>query len=302
MIAMKNAGVDIEKYTAFEIDEYAVSVATKNFPEIDERGDVFEADFSEFYGYDFLIGGSPCTSWSIAQKHDRRETKAHGLGWELFQQYVKALNTVKPKFFIYENNKSMSDDIKKSISEAFGFDPVCINSALVSAQIRKRLYWIGRRNCDGSYSKIDVRQPEDKGILLKDVLTNAIAMTKKSYCITATEFKGQNLRGFLTKHRRTLVAETITDMSVYGRVNTHKVSNGYVTIGDDTYPVTIDDGFYKVRKLSVDECKRLQTVPEWYDFSGVSDTQAYKMLGNGWTCDVITHLIKACLNEDNAHV
>lgn len=131
---------------------------------------MFEGDFKEYKDFDYLIGGSPCTYWSIAQSPDRRETTASGLGWELFSQYVRALNEAKPKYFLYENNKSMSKDIYKSISDTFGFEPICINSALVSAQNRQRLYWVGKRSSDGTYSKVDIKQPKDRGILLRDIL------------------------------------------------------------------------------------------------------------------------------------
>lgn len=139
MLAMMEAGVKVGRYVAYEIDKYAVQTSSHNFPEIEHRGDVFKADFTEFEGFDWLVGGSPCTYWSIAQKNNR-ETEASGLGWELFCQYVRALKEVKPKFFIYENNKSMAKAIRQSITETFGFEPICINSALVSAQNRQRLY------------------------------------------------------------------------------------------------------------------------------------------------------------------
>jgi DNA (cytosine-5)-methyltransferase 3A len=168
-IAFMLEEIPIDRYVAYEIDSYAVKTAVHNFPDIEQRGDVFDGDFTEFEGFDWLIGGSPCTYWSIAQKNNR-ETEASGLGWELYCQYTRALREAKPKFFIYENNKSMSKAIRDSITEAFGFEPVCINSALVSAQNRQRLYWVGRRNDDGTYSKVDVPQPEDRGILLKDIL------------------------------------------------------------------------------------------------------------------------------------
>ncbi len=161
MLAMQAAGIPVDRYVAYEYDEktanpkkgrpygFAALTASHNFPMIEQRGDVFEADFTEFLGFDWLIGGSPCTYWSIAQKNGR-ETKASGMGWELFQQYVRALHEAKPRFFIYENNKSMSNAIRESITEAFGFEPVLINSALVSAQNRQRLYWVGRRHiCKG---------------------------------------------------------------------------------------------------------------------------------------------------------
>ena len=169
MLAMKSAGIEIEKYTAFEIDKYATETACHNFPIIEERGDVFAADFTEFEGVDFLVGGSPCTYWSIAQTKNR-ETVASGMGWELFSQYVRALREAKPRYFLYENNKSMSADIRASITATFGFEPICINSALVSAQNRQRLYWCGIRQADGSYIKAEIEQPADRGILLKDIL------------------------------------------------------------------------------------------------------------------------------------
>ena len=172
MIAMQNAGVQVDRYVAYEIDKYAVKTSKHNFPMIEQMGDVFTADFTQYHGFDFLIGGSPCTYWSIAQKNNR-ETEASGLGWELFSQYVRALHEAKPKYFIYENNKSMAKAIRDSIRETFGFEEICINSSLVSAQNRQRYYWVGKRNKDGTYSKVDVQQPQDRGLLLKDVLDGA---------------------------------------------------------------------------------------------------------------------------------
>ena len=169
MLAMQKAGVEVDEYTAYEIDKYAIQTATHNFPQISEHGDVFQADFTQYKGVDLIVGGSPCTYWSIAQKNNR-ETEASGIGWELFSQYVRAVKEAAPRFFIYENNKSMSDAIRKSITQTFGFEPVCINSALVSAQNRQRLYWVGKRTADGTYRKVPVDQPQDKGILLKDIL------------------------------------------------------------------------------------------------------------------------------------
>lgn len=185
MLAMLETGVKVDRYVAYEIDKFAVQTSSHNFPMIEQRGDVFQADFTEFAGFDFLIGGSPCTYWSIAQTKNR-ETVASGMGWELFSQYVRALHEAKPKYFIYENNKSMSKDIRASIDEAFGFEAVLINSALVSAQNRQRLYWVGRRNEDGTYSKVNLEQPADRGILLNDVLDNAVAMREKAHAVIAS--------------------------------------------------------------------------------------------------------------------
>jgi DNA (cytosine-5)-methyltransferase 3A len=418
MLAMQSAGVSVDRYVAFEIDNYAVQTSAHNFPMIEHRGDVFKADFTEFSGFDFLVGGSPCTYWSIAQKNNR-ETEASGMGWELFSQYVRALHEAKPKWFIYENNKSMSKAIRESIDRAFGFEAVCINSALVSAQNRQRLYWVGMRNEDGSYSKVRVDQPEDRGILLKDVL-DGMAWRDKAYTIDSNYHKTLGQQGFDRQSgRRKMVAEPVniaqnekshTLKAQYykngvanfvtnggfdatavaepvnvtadgkaqclratyykdgirniagnnvdkktgvsepvacrcrgrvdgngigyakyecredGKANTldtnttngsmvaipvefddgvpvkaiscadgktypvYEVKDGQITIKGKQYPIKLADGYYIIRKLTVSECKRLQTVPEWYEFP-VSDTQAYKMLGNGWTVEVISHIL-----------
>lgn len=500
-----------------------------------------------------------CTYWSIAQSPDKRETTASGLGWELFSQYVRAIKEAKPKYFIYENNKSMAKAIYESISETFGFEPIMINSALVSAQNRQRYYWVGKRNEDGTYSKVDIEQPEDKGILLKDVLDNAIRFSRKigvcepkdkslamcasdwcginrnqvqnavaepvafsmvgdltnrrvgtkdkayclaanpssdmsarviepvnttidgkSYCLTSSYYKaatnpfsefgeearrtrviepvnttvdgkaqclratcykdgirnivgntvdrktgvaepvgttkdekafaltsyystGQNAPHTLEKHIGLMVAEKVDTSIQVGALprpngelsqsqafriydvnaksvtlkaggggaggktglyavpvspvkvgevgnggqgnriydvegksvtlqansggmgsNTglyailiefdgdiptkaiscadgktykvHEVKDGSITIKEKQYPIKLQDGYYIIRKLTVSECKRLQTVSEWYEFP-VSDTQAYKMMGNGWTVDVISHLIQSIFQE-----
>ena len=352
MIAMQLAGMEVESYDSYEIDKYAIKTAQHNFPMIKEHGDVFGADFTQYEGVDFLIGGSPCTYWSIAQTKNR-ETVASGMGWELFSQYVRALHEAKPKYFIYENNKSMSKDIRASIDEAFGFEAICINSALVSAQNRQRLYWVGKRNADGTYSKVNVEQPEDRGILLKDVLDNAVAWREKAYTIDANYYKatdGTDPFGGHQSNNRMMAADPVclryerTEEAKQcrkayeaheikhgynelnelhprpdGKTNTlttvlkdnqimepvcvaelgkagkeitiYKVKDGKITIKGKQYPIKLRDGYYIIRKLTVRECMRLQTVPEWYEFP-VSDSQAYKMLGNGWTCEVISHILK----------
>ena len=424
MLAMISVGIKVDRYVAFEIDKYAIQTSSHNFPSIEHRGDVFNADFTEFLGFDFLVGGSPCTYWSIAQKNNR-ETEASGMGWELFQQYVRALKEAQPMCFIYENNKSMSKAIRKSITETFGFDAVEINSALVSAQNRQRLYWVGKRNTDGTYSQVCVEQPEDRGILLRDVLdrigakdlteremdymvrqTSGVrnhfdfgyiqdATKDKGACVTANISKGvpynvccepvripdygngekarplgsmysNNCGGFEhrmfsenpNKQQVDMIAQPIyvgempehggeyrngkqpsQQYRVYsadgksvalcgngggmgaitglyaipiefddngpikavslsdGKTYTvYQVKDGHITIKDKQYPIKLKDGFYIIRKLTVRECKRLQTVPEWYEFP-VSNSQAYKMLGNGWTVEVIAHLIRAAQSD-----
>lgn len=130
-----------------------------------------------------LIGGSPCTHWSIAQTKNR-ETEASGVGWELFLNYRIARDKYKPDFFLYENNKSMSPAIRAQITAELGVEPVLINSALVSAQNRQRLYWVGKRNPDGTYSQVPVEQPEDLGIFVRDILETRHPRCEKGYALT----------------------------------------------------------------------------------------------------------------------
>lgn len=355
MLALKDAGIEVERYVAYEIDKSAIQTATHNFPMIEEKGDVFEADFKEYEGFDFLVGGSPCTYWSIAQMKNR-ETVASGLGWDLFCQYVRALKEAKPKYFIYENNKSMSKDIRSSICNAFGFEPICINSALVSAQNRQRLYWVGKRQKDGTYKRANIEQPVDRGVLLSSILdtplsycmryerTDEAKRLRKDYeshrvhhgynelrelhprtdnksntlttvskdnmiiqpinvtvngkanCLRATCYK-DGIRNIVGNNvdRKTGVAESVTGV-VEGK-DVYVVKDGIITIKDKSYPIKLKDGTYIIRPLSLNECRRLQTIPEWYIFP-VSKTQALKQLGNGWTVEVIKHLMCSLLLDN----
>lgn len=378
MIAFERLGITPSEYYAYEIDRYAIKTATHNYPAILELGDVFAADFSRHSGVDFLIGGSPCTYWSIA-KHDGREIAASGMGWELFSQYLRAICEAMPKYFIYENNKSMSDQIRNSISKSFGFEPVCINSALVSAQTRNRLYWVGKRNFDGTYSPVPISQPEDRGELLIHVIEEltdekgyrlacpgkpltegemkymvrttrngrnhftwggylVTATKEKSPCVVANIHKGVPYNVLAVPVRIGTIenesknkkhdSQQYRVYSPYGKsVNlcgngggigaktglyaapilksdngydypVYDVRDGAICFDGEWYPINLPDGTYIIRKLTVSECKRLQTVPEEYEFP-VSDTQAYKMLGNGWTVDVICHLIASCLSQQS---
>lgn len=395
-----------------------------------------------------LIGGSPCTHWSIAQTKNR-ETEASGIGWELFLNYRIARDKYQPDYFLYENNKSMSSAIRAQITAELGVEPVLINSALVSAQNRQRLYWAGKRNPDGTYSQVPVELPEDRGILLRDILETGLPLREKGYalltghdataeddiahrrrnavaepvaikpltekemeymvretkdgrnhfdfdyfhdatkdksaCVTANTHKGvpynvlaepvrigtiendaknpdhdsQQYRvyspdgksvtlcgnggglGAKTGLYATPVEETADGIlhlgSLYGQHSRwgvfaqegkcptitasmgmggghvpmvptrtgeerhcqknpttakqiYEVRDGKISIGNTWYPIKLKDGYYIIRKLTVTECMRLQTVPETYVFP-CSPSQAYKMLGNGWTVDVIAHIM-----------
>lgn len=166
MIALERSKIPVERYVAYEIDKYAIQVSQKNYPDIEHCGDVTKADFTQYEGFDLLIGGSPCTFWSIAKKN--REVTPDGIGGQLFMHYVRALKESKCKWFLYENNYSIHKDIKAFISSQLGVEPIMINSALVSGQQRKRCYWTNIPNVSPPF--------QDKGILVKDILedTNSI--------------------------------------------------------------------------------------------------------------------------------
>lgn len=115
-VALERAGISVEKYTAYEIDRFAIQTSMKNYPDIEQCGDVFDGDFTRYKGYDLLLGGSPCTYWSIAKRG--RETTPDGEGFRLFMQYVRALKESECRWFIYENNYSIHRNIKDEISKA----------------------------------------------------------------------------------------------------------------------------------------------------------------------------------------
>ena len=320
MVALERAGIPVERYDAFEIDKYAVKVSEKNYPQIVHHGDVFEGDFTQFKGYDLLLGGSPCTYWSIAKAG--REVTPDGMGGKLFMQYVRALRESGCKYFLYENNYSIHKDIKAFISQQLGVEPIMINSALVSAQHRKRCYWTNIPN---------VTQPEDRGILLKDVLENAVPWQDKSYCMTAS-YDGAVLWNTLERGQRTMVAVPV-GAAQRGRYiqsgnrstkaegghdgagigggemgNGPKelvISDGWVYAngggqGAKTglYKIDLPDGDYIIRKLTPVEAERLQTLPDNYT-AGISNTQRYKCIGNGWTVDVIAHILRYMRGEND---
>ena len=193
-VALERAGIKVDTYYASEIDKYAIKITQKNYPDTIQLGDVNNIDFTQSIGkIDLLLGGSPCQDLSIA-KQNRQGLK--GERSKLFWKYVEALNTIKPKWFIFENVASMKKADKDIITKELGVEPIMIDSALVSAQQRKRLYWT---NIPG------IEQPEDKHIYLQDILESEYTDRLKSYCIDASYFKGTNLEQYLEKKRRQVV-------------------------------------------------------------------------------------------------
>ena len=277
MVALERAGIKVDKYDAYEIEESAIKISEYNYPQINHKGDVFKAEYKE-NEYDLLIGGSPCTYWSVAQNSANRETTSSGFGWELFMQYIRALKEVKPKYFLYENNYSMSKEIKEEITRQLGVEPIFINSDSVSAQTRKRLYWT---NMPG------VIQPEDKGILLNDILQSGSVDRKKSLCI-ARRYAGFN--GSQSYLCRRYFGKSFGQAVFEGSMQEIKEK-----WKNDPYFVSDEKN---IRQLSLTEVERLQTLPDNYtDIPGISNQMKYEAIGNGWTVDVIVHIFKGLKGE-----
>lgn len=282
-LALDRAGIKYDKYYASEIDKYAIQVAMKNYPDTIQLGDVTQIDFSKLENIGLICAGSPCQGFSFAGKqlnfNDPRS--------KLFFEFVRAVKTLRPKYFLLENVK-MKKEHQDVISDLLGVAPVKINSSLVSAQNRERLYW----------ANFPISQPEDKGILLEDIIEKGEVDRQKSFCLDANYFKGGNLKQYFEKHRRQLVFNYSSsgrgNGRVEGRFTVAKKSLTLTAAGASSRALT---GVIKTkpilswRKLTVKECERLQTIPDGYT-EGISNSQRYKCLGNAWTVDVVAHILK----------
>lgn len=274
MVALERVGIKVEKYTAYEIDESAISVSKANYPNIEHKGDVFKAKYNKGE-YDILIGGSPCTYWSIAKASNGRETKSSGFGWELFMQYVRALKEVEPKYFLYENNFSMSDDIKHEITKQLGVDPIMIDSSDFSAQIRKRYYW--------------TNIPFKKEWLKSNLVLSDIVFKEENEDIKSFEkYKGT------AKEKDGIVKWDSSGKGYYSQQNRARSLN----LKSNTLPASGNDknniwlGGFNFRKIKPIEAERLQTLPDNYTKNLKSKSKRISVCGNGWTVDVIAHIFK----------
>jgi site-specific DNA-cytosine methylase len=283
-IALNKVGIDYSAYYASEIDKYAIQVTQANYPNTIQLGDIRSVDPLALPKIDLLIGGSPCQGFSFAGKQLNFEDPRS----KLFFDFVRLKETLKPKYFLLENVR-MSKESKDIISEYIGCEPVAINSALVSAQSRHRLYW----------TNIPFTMPEDKGIVLGDILENGFTDRDKAHCIDANYAKGGNLKSYFDKGRRQLVFNKPIQVNpskkaggkqpyIQDRVFSKQGKSHALTASFASRTNVDDNGF---RKLTPLECERLQTVPEGYT-NHVSNTQRYKMLGNGWTVDVIATILE----------
>lgn len=272
-VALKSLNIPIDEYVAFEIDKAAIKISKSNHPEIIHAGDVFDADFTNYLGFDILIGGSPCTFWSVANKD--RETKSSGFGFDLFMQYVRAKNESKCKYFLYENNYSIHNDIKHEITKRLGVEPIYINSSLVSAQNRKRLYWT---NIPG------VCHPEDLGVKLQDIIESGKVDREKSLCVARRTVGNVGSQSYM---RRRYFGKSFAQM-VFEDCDPSEQKEMF-----KQDPKKEFESKGRIRGLSILEMERLQTLPDGYtDVEGVTITQRGESIGNGWTVKVIENILK----------
>jgi DNA (cytosine-5)-methyltransferase 3A len=274
-LALKRAGVKVDKYFAAEIDKHAIAVTKENFPETQHLGDINKIQSEDLPKIDLLIGGSPCQSFSRGGDNSGFDGKSR-----LFWEFIRLLKETKPDFFLLEN-VVMKKSWESIITQEMGVEPVMIDSKNFSAQKRQRLYW----------TNIPLDPVTDLGITLRSILENEDAdpdfdselinfvdgecrvtqATKKGYAL-AQIYDAINISMPKSKTRR-------------GRVSSKKTNTLDTAC---PYVVRLPNGF---RSLTRTELERLQTVPDGYT-STTSLSQAKKMLGNGWTVDVIAHIFK----------
>lgn len=279
MVALERAGIKVESYYASEIEKHAEGVSKYNFPSIIRLGDVNKCCEWELPQIDLLIGGSPCQDLSIA-KANREGLNGEKSG--LFWKYVECLKKFKPKYFLLENNNSMPKEAKDTISEILGVEPIMIDSALVSAQRRKRLYWTNIPN---------VEQPEDKGILLSDIIESGFVDRTKALCLTR-RYAGFNGGQDYFRHR--YFGKSFGQAIFEGNAAPEEHKKAYKDFG--RYSGVCIDG--TMRQMTHNECESLQTLPADYtryecingEVKEVPKGARYEMLGNGWTADVISHI------------
>ena len=268
MVAAERAGLNIDRYVAYEIEPNAIKVSKKNYPQIEHCGDVTTADFTQYRGIDLMMGGSPCQSLSITQSKTRQHLDGKS---KLFIEFVRAKEEMQPKYFLFENVASMNDESKSVISELLGCEPIFIDSADFSAQTRPRLYW----------TNIPVVPYKTKcPLVLGDILQTEV--DEKFFYNCDFDFHGEEKTVAATLH--------INGHDILKRVNSkyHKCQTLTACNGGNHQKKVYVDG--RCRKLTPMEYERLQTLPDNYT-EGISNTARYTAIGNGWTVDVIAYIL-----------
>jgi len=294
-VALDRLGYKDVEYYASEIDKYAIQISQKNWPGIKQIGDVKYISTEEglkiyLPEIDLLIGGSPCQDLSIAKK-DRKGLDGERSG--LFWKYVEILKYVEPRYFILENVNSMPKEAKDIISEALGVQPIMINASLVSAQNRKRLFCTNIPN---------VTLPEDRGILLKDVLeTKDFNGLYSDYNNSTTFDKARTLGTGCGVTRSVTCQQVITSPVRIAKIGKGGQGDRVYSIEGKSVNLSANGGGRGaktglsavkdfVRKLTPLECERLQSLPDNYT-EGISNTQRYKALGNAFNVEVVRHIL-----------
>lgn len=269
-IALNKVGIEYENYFASEIDKEAIKVTMKNYPNTKQLGSITELKGSDLPKIDLLFGGSPCQSFSRAGDNSGFDGSS-----KLFWEFVRVLNEVKPTYFLLENVR-MKKQWQDVISKELGCEPIKINSNLVSAQNRERLYWTNIPN---------VTQPEDKGVFIEDILYKEF---EDKYWL-----KERNAELLLKKVDITN-APNIACIDVYNKKVKLDRKCPTLTLPHHNSIRLLQNS--RIRKLTPNECEKLQTVPINYTDCELSDIHRYTMLGNGWTIDVIAHIFSFLRN------
>lgn len=263
-LALERAGIKVKQYYASEIKDIAIQVTMDNYPDTIQLGDVtkihyingiLETENGNFNvgEIDIVMFGSPCQTFSIAMKTDKRIGLADKEKSGLFLECHRILREVNPRYFLMENVARMKDSDRDIISQMMGVEPIRINSKLVSAQLRDRYYWTNIEN---------VTQPEDKGILLKDIITSGYVDRDKARALLVSD-----CRPLTTKEKMIHRYKKFTTLI-------------WETEGDDN----------SVRYMNQIELERCQTVPEGYT-KCLNRNDAANVLGDGWTVDIISHIL-----------
>ena len=284
--ALKNQGIAVDRYYASEIDPFAIKISKKNHLDIIQLGDITKQDILP-RNIDLMVAGSPCQGFSFSgKKLAFRDSRSR-----LFFTWADRLKKIKPKYFLFENVK-MKKEHQNVISEYLGVEPIEINSGIHAPAVRKRLYW----------TNIPIGNIEKKDICLQDILEDGFTDREKSHCLDANYWKGGNLKSYFEKHRRQLCfsSDGLCHVGEADLKGIESLKRVYHPSGKAPTLTTMGGGHREPkiaidnltwRKLTPLECERCMMLPDGYT-KGVSNTQRYKMLGNGFNCFTIEQLLK----------
>ena len=296
-IALERAGIKVDTYFASEIDKHAMEVTQENYPYTVQLGDIEDINFNDYGGIDILLGGSPCQDLSRCNSENRG---LDGDKSKLFFKYIEALRISKPRYYLFENVGSMTTENMEIISGFFGHTPICVNSNLVSPQSRERYYWTNIQN---------VLPPSDRGVMVKDILEEVVPekyylKMDYQYIKKTTAHKSKaGLRfvcGIISKKK--WIDDGKNNSSNFSQGNrVYSVNGKSCTINANAGGLGGKSGLYyledgkdfnkqNIRRLTPLETERLQKIPDNYT-SNINETNRYKCIGNGWTVDVIAHIL-----------